>query len=86
MGGCRCCYSFDDHGEQQGKKFPDVVQDLPKVVAAAAEDGKDGIAAGPLEGASGKATVCFHVSDLGFDGAASSQELFQRGCEAAFGP
>ena len=63
-----------------------MVQDLAEIVAAAAEDSKDGIAAGPLERASGQTPVCFHVSDLGFDGTASSQELFQRGCEAAFGP
>jgi hypothetical protein len=55
-------------------------------MAAAEENSKDGIAAENFEGASGKAAVCFHVSDLGFYGIASSQQLFQRGCEAAFGP
>lgn len=63
-----------------------MVQDLSEVMATAAENSKDGIAAEPFERASGKAAVCLHVSDLGFYGTTSSQQLFQRGCEAAFGP
>ena len=63
-----------------------MVQDLPEIMATAAENSKDGIAAEPFEGASGKSAVCLHVSDLWFYGTAPSQQLFQRGCEAAFGP
>lgn len=63
-----------------------MVQDLPKIVPAAAEDSTHGISAEPLEGASGEASVCFHVSELGLDGTAPSQRLSQGGCEAAFGP
>ena len=63
-----------------------MVQDFAEIVPAPAKNGEYGIAAGPLERASGQATVCFHMSDLGLDGAASPQVLFQRGCEAAFGP
>jgi hypothetical protein len=46
-------------------------------VATATEDSKDGIAAEVLEGTSCEATVCFHVSDLGLDGASPSEEGVQ---------
>jgi len=72
---CRKC--GDDYREQIGQKIPEVVQDLSEVVATAAEDGEDRITSGPFEGASGKATVYFHVSDLGLDGAAPSEESLQ---------
>ena len=58
-------------------------EDLADVVAAAAEQGVEGVAEGAPEGASGEASVRFHVADLGLDGAAAPQELGQFGREAA---
>ena len=72
-----CRYGTGDHGEQNGKKLPEVLQDLSDIVATAAEDGEDRIAPSSFQRASGKATICFHVSDLGLDGAAPSEERFQ---------
>ena len=43
-------------------------EDLADVVAAAAEDGVEGVADGALEGAAGEAAVGLHVADLGLDG------------------
>ena len=72
---CRKCGC--DRSDKISQKIPEVVQDLSDVVATAAEDGEDRITPGPFEGASGKATVCLHVSDLGLDGAAPSEEHLQ---------
>jgi hypothetical protein len=51
-----------------------VVQDLSDIVATPAEDSEDRIAPSSFQRASRKATVCFHVSDLGLDGAAPLEE------------
>ncbi len=56
---------------------------LADVVAACAKDGEDRIADPAFEGASGQSAVRFHVADLGFDGAASLDELRQRRGNAA---
>ena len=54
-----------------------MVQDLPDTMTTTAEDGEDRIAASSFEGTSGKSSVCFHVSDLGLDGAAPSEKRLQ---------
>ena len=60
-------------GDDQGKQSPEVGQDLPDVVAAAAEDGKNGIAESAFEGATCKAAVGFHAADFSFDGAVAAR-------------
>jgi hydrogenase maturation factor len=72
-----CRQGTGDYGGQNGKKLPEVVQDLSDIVAAAAKDSKYRIAPSSFEGASGKSSVCLHVSDLGLDGAAPSEERLQ---------
>ena len=78
-------YSVNESCEHIDKKRPEVVQDLPDIVAATAQHGEDGIAAQPLEGASCKAAVAFHVSDFGFYGAAPSEQFFEFWRQATFG-
>ena len=75
--GHSCRQGPGDHGEQNGKKLPEVVQDLSDIVATTAEDGEDRIAPSSFERASCKASVCFHVSNLGLYGAAPSEERLE---------
>ena len=48
-------------------------EDLADVVAAGAKHGKERVADGAFQGAACQTAVGFHVSDLGFDGAAASE-------------
>ena len=52
-------------------------QDLADVVAAAAEDGKDGRRQTSLSAGTASDVRQFFMSDLGLDGAAPSQQQFQ---------
>ena len=52
-------------------------QDLADIVATGTENGEDRVANAALQRASGKTSVALHVTDFGFDGAASFQELGQ---------
>jgi hypothetical protein len=63
----------DDGGEHPGKPSPEVGEDLSDVVAAGAEDGKEGVAECAFQRASRQAAISFHVADLGFDGAATTE-------------
>ena len=74
--------SAEHGGHKQRQNGPQVGEDLADVVAAGAEDGKDCIAYRSLEWATRQAAICFHVPDLGLDGAASSQEFRQQGRDA----
>lgn len=70
-------HRLNEDGEECEQKGPKVGEDLADVVAAAAEHGVEGVTDRALEGASGEASVGFHVADLGLDGAAAAQELAQ---------
>ena len=52
-------------------------QDLADIVTTGTEDGEDRVADAALQRTSGKTSVTLHVTDFGFDGAASFQELGQ---------
>ncbi len=68
-----------EQGKDGGKQSREVVQDLADVVAAAAENGKNGVAERAFERAKGEATVGLHVSDLGLDGAAALEQFREYG-------
>jgi hypothetical protein len=57
-------------------------QYLADIVAAGTENSEDRISSSALEGAACQSTVSFHVPDLGFDGAAPSEELCEHGRDA----
>lgn len=67
-----------DEGDDGGKKRSQVGEDLVDVLAAAVEDGEDGIADGALEGAASEASAGLHVPGLRLDGASSPEESGQR--------
>lgn len=58
-------------------------EDFADVVAAAAQDGVEGVPEGALEVTAGEATVRLHVADLGLDGATVAQQPTQAGHETA---
>lgn len=60
---------------QAEQELLDVAQDHANVVPAAAEHGKDRVAVGSLERASGQAAIGFHVPNHGLDCTAPSQEF-----------
>ena len=66
-----------DELKEQRQKRPEMGEDLADVVAAGAEDGKDGIADAAFQRAPGKAAVGLHVPDLGLDGASPFEEPCQ---------
>ena len=72
-----------DHRDEEGQKRPEVGEDLADVVAAATEDGEDGIAEGALQGASREAAVGLHMADLGLDGRTTPELAQQIGRKAA---
>lgn len=74
-----------DDRDDGSKKPPLMSEDLADVVAAAAEDGEEGVAEGAFQVAAGKATVGLHVTDLGLDAAAPSERLRQRRGQPAAG-
>ncbi len=55
------------------------------IVATAAQNGEDGIAAQPLEGTSCQATVALHVTYLWIYGASPSEQFLELGRQAASG-
>ena len=65
------CGQNDD--DNPGKPSPEVSQDLADVVAAGVQDGKEGVADGAFQGASGQAAIGFHVANFGLDCAASAE-------------
>ena len=71
-----------DHRNDEGQKRPEGGEDLADVVAAAAEDGEDGIADGALQGAAREAAVGLHMADLGFDGRTTPELAQQVGRKA----
>lgn len=61
----------------EAKQSPEVGEDFADVVAAGAEDGEDGIAECPFQRAARQTAIGFHVPDLSFDSASSSQQRCQ---------
>ena len=60
-----CVCSVDpENCDNAGKPSPQVGQDLSDVVAAGVQDGEDRIADVAFQGASGQATIGFHVADF----------------------
>lgn len=64
--------------QHRGHESPQVGQDHPDVVAAAAQDGVKRVAQRALQGATGEATVGLHVADHRLDRAASAQVALER--------
>ena len=48
-----------------GKPKSEMGEDLADIVAAGAEDRKDGVSGGALQCASAEAAICFHMTDFG---------------------
>ena len=63
-----------DRCDDFGPKRPEVGQDHPDVVAAAAQDSMERVAQRALEDAAGEATVGLHVSNRRLDRAAPARD------------
>lgn len=74
----RSDFDFGQGFQDQRQKSPQVGEDQADVVACAAKDCVKGVAHGAFEGASGQASIGFHVAYGGFDGGPSAEFAFER--------
>ncbi len=58
----------EHHRRDDPQESPELGKDLAEVVAAAAEDGEDGVAEGSLENAAGEPALGLHVADFKLEG------------------
>ena len=74
-----------DNRNDEGKKCPEVGEDLSDVVAAAAQHRKEGVADGAFQATTRKASIGFQVSCRRLDGAAAVAISDQPGRQSAPG-